>query len=282
MRTFDVYSYFGRQRPPEAGAGTLRVWAAATPEKVCVNRRRPGILILPGGGYRYTSPREAEPVALRFLALGYVPFVLDYSCAPCGYPTALREAAMAMRFIRENASRFEVNPQMVAAIGFSAGGHLCGCLGTLYDCADVSDIAPAETVRPDALGLCYPVAVSWGKTHDDSFAALTRGDDSLRSRLSLEKLARPDMPPVFLWHTRSDGSVNVRNSLILSQALQEQNVDFAMHIYRCGGHGLSTADHITCTADSLRGISGDIPGWIDEMARFFAEKGFGPRDRAAE
>lgn len=282
MLTFDVYSCFGLRRPPEAKAGTLRVWAAATPETVCANRRRPGILILPGGGYRYTSPREAEPVALRFLALGYVPFVLDYSCAPCGYPTALREAAMAMRFIRENASRFEVNPHMVAAIGFSAGGHLCGCLGTLYDCADVSDIAPAETVRPDALGLCYPVAVSWGKTHDDSFAALTRGDDSLRGRLSLEKLVRPDMPPVFLWHTRSDGSVNVRNSLILSQALQERDVDFAMHIYRCGGHGLSTADYITCTADSLEGISGDIPGWIDEMARFFAEKGFGPRDCAAE
>ena len=278
MLIYNVYSHFGLQRPPEAGAGTLRVWDAATPENVSAKRLRPGILILPGGGYRHTSPREAEPVALRFLALGYVPFVLDYSCAPSGYPTALREAAMAMRFIRENAARFEVNPQMVAAIGFSAGGHLCGCLGTLYDCPEILDIAPPETVRPDALGLCYPVAVSWGKTHDDSFAALTRFDSALRSCLSLEKLVRPDMPPVFLWHTRDDASVNVRNSLILSLALEEQGVDFAMHIYRSGRHGLATATAMSCEASFLRGISRDIPGWIDEMARFFAEKGFALRD----
>ena len=131
MLIYNVYSHFGLQRPPEAGAGTLRVWDAATPENVSAKRLRPGILILPGGGSRHTSPREAEPVALRFLALGYVPFVLDYSCAPSGYPTALREAAMAMRFIRENAARFEVNPQMVAAIGFSAGGI---CAGVLAHC----------------------------------------------------------------------------------------------------------------------------------------------------
>ena len=282
MQIFDIYSSCGLERPRNASAGTLRVWSVSTPKEISRKRLRPGILILPGGGYRYTSPREAEPVALRFLALGYVPFVLDYSCAPCGYPVSLREAAMAMRFIRENAAGFEVNPHMVAAMGFSAGGHLCGCLGTLFDCPEVSDIAPAGTVRPDALGLCYPVAVSWGKTHDGSFLALTRGDEALRSRLSLEKLVRPDMPPVYLWHTRDDGSVNVRNSLILSQALHEQDVDFAMHIYRSGRHGLSTANRMSCDASYLSGISEDIPGWIDEMVRFFAEKGFGLRDCGAE
>lgn len=280
MPTFDVYEACGLERPREALGGQLRVWSAATPEKVSPKRLRPGILIFPGGGYRYTSPREAEPVALRFLARGFVPFVLDYSCAPSGFPVSLRESAMAMRFIRENAQRFEVNPHMVAALGFSAGGHLCGCLGTLFDSPEVSDIAPAETLRPDALGLCYPVAVSWGRTHDDSFAALTQGDAVLRGRLSLEKLVRPDMPPVFLWHTRDDGSVSVRNSLILSQALDEKGVDFAMHIYRSGRHGLSTADPMSCAATILQGISGDLPGWVEEMIRFLAEKGFAVKDCA--
>ena len=278
MFTFDVYELFGMERPREASGGQLRVWFTPTVEEVSTTRLRPAILILPGGCYRFTSPREAEPVALRFLAKGFVPFVLDYSCAPSAFPVSLREAAMAMRFIREQAERFEVNPEMVAAMGFSAGGHLCGTLGTLYDAPEVTDIGPSHILRPDALALCYPVAVSWGKTHDDSFLALTRGDEALRSRLSLEKLVRPDMPPVFLWHTRNDGTVNVRNSLLLSQALAEQGVDFAMHIYRSGSHGLSTADPISCTASRLQGHSGDIPGWPEELLRFLDEIGFGLKD----
>ncbi|MGN1016075.1 MAG: alpha/beta hydrolase [Faecousia sp.] len=280
--TFDVYEACGLERPRDASGGLLRLWSAPTPDKVSTSRRRPGILILPGGGYRYTSPREAEPVALRFLARGFVPFVLDYSCAPCGFPVALREAAMAMRFIRENAHRYEIDPGMVTALGFSAGGHLCGCLGTMFDCPEAADIGPAGMLRPDALAMCYPVAVSWGETHDDSFLALTRGDASLRGRLSLEKLVRRDMPPVFLWHTRNDGSVNVRNSLILSQALEEQGVDFAMHIYRSGPHGLSTADPMSCAASSLTGISWDIPSWVEALIRFLAEKGIAIQDDSAD
>jgi hypothetical protein len=90
---------------------------------------------------------------------------------------------------------------MVAAIGFSAGGHLCGTLGTMYDASEVADIAPAEMIRPAAIGLCYPVAVSWGDTHADSFINLTNNDEKLIERLSIDKLVRADMPPAFIWHT---------------------------------------------------------------------------------
>ena len=159
----DLYQIYALPRPEGAAGGQLRVFQAQTAKEVSPSRRRPAVLILPGGAYRYTSPREAEPVALRFLARGYVPFVLDYSCAPSSFPVALREAALAMRYIRENAACFEADPHMVTAIGFSAGGHLCGTLGTMFDCPEAADIGPAALLRPDALGLCYPVAVSWGK-----------------------------------------------------------------------------------------------------------------------
>ena len=76
------------------------------------------------------------------------------------FPVSLREAALAMRYIRANAQAMEIDPHMVAAMGFSAGGHLCGTLGTMWDAPEVADLAPAGMVRPDALGLCYPVAVS--------------------------------------------------------------------------------------------------------------------------
>ena len=89
---------------------------------------------------------------------------------------------MAMRYIRENADRFEIDPGKVAALGFSAGGHLCGTLGTMFDSDQVADLGTAEQLRPDALGLCYPVAVSWGRTHEGSFRNLCGGDEQLRQR----------------------------------------------------------------------------------------------------
>jgi len=273
----DLYKYCGRTAP-EGARGILTAYVPRTPEKVSARRLRPAVLILPGGGYAYTSEREAEPVALRFLVRGYAAFVLEYSCAPHRFPVALREAAMAMSYIRQNGDRFGVDPGMVAAMGFSAGGHLCGLLGMLYDSPEVSDIGPSELLRPDVLGLNYPVAVSWGRTHEGSFQNLTGEDVALRSRLSLEKLARPDMPPVFLWHTRNDASVPCRNSLILAQALEEAGVDFAMHIYRRGRHGLSTADEMVYPAWDLPEISGDVLDWLDAEMGFFRECGLKIKD----
>lgn len=277
----DLYQYFSFRREGAPG-GRLTVWAQRTPEPVSRNRKRPAILILPGGGYNHVSPREGESVALRFTARGYAAFVLEYSCAPSGFPTPLLEAAMAMRFLRENAARFEINPHMAAAMGFSAGGHLCGLLGTLYDSPELSRIGPPELLRPDALGLCYPVAVAWGRTHAESFENLSRGDPALRQQLSLDALVRPDMPPVFLWHTRDDGAVPVRNSLVLAAALEEAGVDFALHVYRHGQHGLSTADEMAYPAGAVPEISWDVPGWPEALIRFFGEIGFQIQDFEVE
>lgn len=264
--------------PPPGAVGALTCYLGASPDNIGPGRRRPAVLILPGGGYAYTSTREAEPVALRYLARGWNAFVLEYSCAPHAFPTALREAAMAMVHIRQNAARYGIGADMVAAVGFSAGGHLCGCLGTLYDCPEVSDIGIPALIRPDALGLHYPVAVSWGRTHALSFRNISGGDDVLASRLSLEKLVRPDMPPVFLWHTRSDASVPCRNSLLLAAAMEEAGVDFALHVYRRGQHGLSVGDETVYPVGCVPEISGDVSSWLDAELAFFAECGIKIKD----
>lgn len=281
MQTIRVYDTCGIAPAPGA-AGWLTCWVQKTSPEISTSRTRPAVLILPGGGYGYTSAREAEPVALRFAARGYAAFVLEYSCAPFAFPVSLREAAMAMRYIREHAAAFEVDPHMVAAIGFSAGAHLCGTLGTLYDSPEVADLGGPDLLRPDALGLCYPVAVSWGRTHEGSFRKISGDDETLRHRLSLEKLVRPDMPPVFLWHTRDDGSVPCRNSLILASALEEKGVDFAFHLYRHGRHGLSTADEMVYPAGAVPDMSWDVPGWPLAMMRFFEEIGFQIKDGETE
>lgn len=270
--TVNLYEYYGLT-PPEGAAGNLTCLAVPTSREISSRRRRPAVLVLPGGGYWFTSDREAEPVALQFLAQGYAAFVLRYTCVPQRFPTALREACMAMRYIREHAGEYEVDPAMVSAIGFSAGGHLCGTLGTLFDCPEVSDLGDAHLLRPDALGLCYPVAVSWGRTHDGSFDNLCGDDPELRRRLSLEHLVRPDMPPVFLWATRDDDAVPCRNSLILACALEEAGVDFTLHLYHRGQHGLSVTGETVYNVQGLPGISPDIPRWPRDMICFFRETG---------
>lgn len=272
MHVIDIYEEYGLQRA-EAAVGRLTCWIH-TPDKILYpTRKMPAILVLPGGGYSYTSSREGEPIAMEFYARGYSAFVLEYTCAPAKFPTALREAVLAMDYIRKHAAQWDIDPQKVAAIGFSAGGHLCGTLGTMYDCSEVSDLVTGTQARPDGIALCYPVAVSWGNTHAASFVNLAGDDQALRDRLSLDKLVRTDMPPVFLWHTRTDFTVPVRNSLVLSVALDEAEVPFAMHIYGKGRHGLSLPDARTHPANELPEASSDLKYWIDECVGFFAEQG---------
>lgn len=273
----DLYEYFGFPRP-DGAAGFLTCCIQSTSPEVAPSRARPAVLVLPGGGYSHVSAREGMPVALRFLAVGYSAFVLKYSIAPCRFPAQLREATMAMRYIRENAEKFGIGRDMVTAIGFSAGGHLCGTLGMLFDCPEVADIAPAEVLRPDALGLCYPVTVSYEPTHMGSFESLCGDDLALRNRLSLDGCVRPDMPPVYLWHTRDDNIVPCVGSLILAQRMFEAGVDFSTHFYRHGQHGLS------CCTDQVYGVgqvpqtSANVPGWIDEIIEFFREIGIHSKD----
>ena len=149
----------------------------------------------------------------------------------------------------------------------------------MFDSPEVADIAEARQLRPDALGLCYPVAVSWGRTHEGSFDNLCGSDTRLRERLSLDRLVRPDMPPAFLWHTREDASVPCRNSLILAQAMEEAEVEFVLHLYRKGKHGLSTADAMAFPAWGIPEISWDVPGWLEACAGFFREIGLTITDK---
>lgn len=279
MKVFslNLYDYFGLAQP-EGAEGELFCYLPDTSREVNPARRHPAILVLPGGGYAFTSDREAEPVALQFLARGYAAFVLRYSVAPACFPTQLREAAMVMAYIRRNAAELTVDPSMVAAIGFSAGGHLCGTLATMYDAPELVDIGDGALIRPDAVCLTYPVTVEHGPTHEGTWQNVSGGDPAVRHRLSLDRLARPDMPPVYIWHTRTDAAVPVCNSLTLAQKLDELGVSFSLHIFARGGHGLSLANDLVYPAGKIPAHSSDIGRWIDETITFFAESGLELKD----
>ena len=276
IETVDLYDVYPQsERGP---GGRLTVYALEPIPKVDPDRRFPAVLILPGGAYRWVSPREAEPVAMRFLSRGFSCFILDYSCAPCRFPIALREAAMAMRYIRSRADELFVDPDSIVAMGFSAGGHLCGTLGTLFDAKEVSDIGPASLIRPNALILCYPVSVSWGRTHGESFDNLCGSDRALMDQLSLDRLVRWDMMPVFLWHTCTDDSVPVDGTLRLATALAERDVPFSLHVFAEGQHGLATADDLVYRVDDLPSVSDGVLDWPEMAIRFLWEHGINIQD----
>lgn len=222
-------------------------------------KNRGAVIICPGGAYGYCSPREAEPIAMRFCAAGFQTFVLDYCIAPARYPESLCDLSNAVKLVRENAAEWNVDPDKIAVCGFSAGGHLAASLSTLWNSEEVIRCKNGEN-RPNASILCYPV-ILWGdKANKGSFYNLLGENlaDEEYAKLSLEKHVSSDTPPTFLWHTFSDGSVPVENSLCYAAALREYNIPFEMHIYPFGDHGLSLANLEVCDS-----IDPHVGTWID-------------------
>lgn len=205
------------------------------------------VLICPGGGYEVTAQSEGEPVALAFLAAGMQAFVLDYSVKPARWPQAFLETAASVAFIRARAAEYGIDPGKVAVCGFSAGGHLAGCLANLWAHPVLRErlgLTP-EQARPDAAILSYPVVTArepFGSAL--SFANLLGEGADIPPELSLEDSVTEENPPTFLWATAADGSVPVENTLLYAGALREKNISFELHIYADGPHamGLATPD----------------------------------------
>ncbi|WP_305767351.1 alpha/beta hydrolase [Candidatus Epulonipiscium viviparus] len=210
----------------------------------CADRTRPAVIICPGGGYRFTSDREATPIALGFIAKGITCFVLRYSVAPNRFPTSLLELASAVKMVRDNAQEWNIAPNQIVVCGFSAGGHLAASLGVFWNSHILADVATsAEEFKPNALILCYPVITAGDKAHNGSIQNLL-GEEHLeeqRDLVSLEKHVTADLPPTFLWHTYKDQAVPVENALLFANEATAHRIPLELHIYPNGGHGLSLA-----------------------------------------
>ncbi|MDR0473012.1 MAG: alpha/beta hydrolase [Treponema sp.] len=209
---------------------------------------RPAVLVLPGSGYFQCAPKESESLAIRFNAAGYHAFVLWYSCAPRRHPLPVLDCSRAVSLIRENAAKWKLDPDRIGLMGFSAGGHLALSQTIFHnrDFAKAPGINPG-TSRANALMLCYPVISSGVYGHQDSFKNLLGDppDPALLKLHSLENQIEKGLPPVFLWHTWTDGPVPVENSLLLALSLKKAGIPMEMHIFPKGEHGLALANHET-------------------------------------
>lgn len=216
-------------------------------------QERPLILVCPGGGYHFTSEREAEIIAMQFNAMGYHTAVLRYSCKPAQFPTALLELSRAVAHLRAHAQKYMIDPERIAVLGFSAGGHLAASLGVFWNTEWFAKIREeagvaltAQEIKPDGLILAYPVITSGEYAHRDSFTDLLgeeRAKDSWwLEKMSLEKQNLKDVPPVFLWHTSYDSSVPLENSLYFATQLIKARKPLEYHIFPGDVHGISLAD----------------------------------------
>lgn len=230
------------------------------------NEKRPVILMCPGGGYEMTSDREAEPMAMQFLAMGYHVAILRYSVCPVRYPAALLQVAESVLYLKEHADEYHIDPEKIVVQGCSAGGHLAANYGIAWNSPFLTKLMGMEN-DPERLCvagllLCYPVITSGEKAHEESFRNLLGEQyEEKKEELSLENQVTPDTPPTFLWHTATDETVPVENSLYFFQACLQQGVSAELHIYPVGGHGLSLANEETCRANGI-GVQKECQSWI--------------------
>lgn len=227
--------------------------------------KRPAVLVLPGGGYSFCSDREAEPVALPYLQAGFQAFILRYSVKEdAKWPNPLRDYEQAMALIRKNADLWNLYPDKIAVIGFSAGGHLAGCAATMAD------------NKPNAAILGYAVL------GEDAKGCLIGAPDAIEA-------VDVHTCPCFVFATRTDNVVPVDNSTRFICALADAGVAFESHIYSFGPHGCSTADSGVQSQDGISARAhnwvADSIGWLRECFGDFAdgtlgEPAFAPRVNA--
>ena len=233
----------------EAHGAAVKGYLQEDYETLAAHKVRPALVICPGGAYRWRSPREKDPPAFAFLSMGYQVFILEYSCGPQAADCRpLRELAETVCTLRRNSGAWHIDPDKIAVLGFSAGGHLAASLGALWNDPDVN--LPAEA-RPDALVLCYPVVSTRAFAHEESARWVSGGDEALRDKLHRWDRVTPAFPPTFLWHGGEDASVPPENSLMLAVELKRHGVPFEYHLFGSGGHGISTCTQEVETPDEV-------------------------------
>lgn len=274
--------------------GFLETYIPKNSEEITTDKKRPTVIICPGGAFLVTTDREAEPVAMRFVAQGYNAIVLRYNTyfgkkvtdrknpPKCNdksaYPQPLFDIAKTMLIVRENAENWLVDNDKIVLCGFSAGGNVVANMGVHWDDELLKEKfnVDSELFKPNAIILGYTVAdhmamkkgVSANNEGDKKFAELANKAAFGKEFPSEEELMEASpvnyvtekVPPTFIWHTADDESVYVANSLGFASTLSKYKVPYELHIFETGVHGLSLCDETTAANENH--INPECQQWI--------------------
>ncbi|MCK0156893.1 alpha/beta hydrolase [Cellulophaga sp. F20128] len=218
------------------------------------NANGQAVLVFPGGGYGILAyDWEGTDIAKYLNSKGIAGIVVKYRLPNSKslterHTAPLQDAQRAMRLVRSNATKWNIDADKIGIIGFSAGGHLASTLGTHYKDTiyKSTDEIDKFSARPDFMALLYPVitftdTVDMHKGSRNNLLGDLASNEKLNTYFSNELQVTEDTPPTFLVHATDDKAVPVENSLLFYKALKAKNVPVAMHIYPKGGHGFSLA-----------------------------------------
>jgi acetyl esterase/lipase len=225
------------------------------------------VIVCPGGGYQHLAmDHEGVQVAKWLNSLGISAFVLQYRLGPkYHHPAMIDDAQRAIRTIRTRAVSMHIQPDRIGIWGFSAGGHLASTAATHFDSGNPNAADPIDRAgsRPDFAILAYPViSLNSEYVHAGSRLNLLgkTPDPKLVDDLSNDQRVTPQTPPTFLFHTSTDTTVPVENSVRFYLALRKAGVPAEMHIFQNGPHGVGLAP----TDATLSAWSGLLANWLRE------------------
>lgn len=203
------------------------------------------VIICPGGGYHHlTIEKEGSKVAKWLNSLGITAFVLKYrlpndSIMKFKAIGPLQDAQEAIRIVRRNAKKWNLNTDKIGIMGFSAGGHLASTLATQYN-NPIYKTVDSISAKPNFSILIYPVISMKDEiTHKGSKNNLLGElpSQEIIQKFSNELQVNNETPMAFLVHASDDMSVPVENSINYYLSLKNNNVPAELHIYEKGGHG---------------------------------------------
>lgn len=263
------------------------------------DRKHPAIVICGGGGFVYISEKEKEPVALHFLNNGYQAFVLNYTTKSTGdgaYPTPLFDLAKMVLTIRENADKWNIDPDNIFLIGFSAGGGICGSLATQWNEAFLAKKlnTTSEKLRPTAAVLAYPLidfyyqnkkameGINGDEIVEFKHEKMKKSDlirmaivaavgedtssEALKEASPINHISK-DTIPMFIWGTANDNMIFSNQLLMFAEQLGNNKIPYEIHVFENGKHASSISNYNSTPKGE--DINTDIAMWLSMAMAFF-------------
>ena len=216
----------------------------------------PAVVCIHGGGFSGGRREDYDELCRKFAARGYVAITIDYRLSPKHkWPAHIQDCKAAIRWLREHAKEYDVDPDKIGAMGSSAGGHLAQFLAVTNDVREFDGDSPPT--KPSSKVNCV---AAWAQASDftreygvwkgaaEAFkgflgAELTADTRKLHVRASPLFWVTPNAAPTLLIHGTADHEVLFAQSVWIYERLRSSEVDVQLLPIEGGGHGLA-GDHL--------------------------------------
>ncbi len=253
----------------------VRVFCPKNYDEYSKDVKRKTVIVIPGGGYEWCSHRENEPLAFELLAHDMNAFTIEYSVKEdIEFPYPMIQVFALIAYVRENAEKYNVDPNEIYVLGFSAGGHLAASVACYHQDPQFAKYLGVtnEKIKVNGCLLGYPVILmNKDETHYGSMYWISEKEKpELLDFFDIVKHITKDFPRTYIYETSCDTCVPPVNSYKLKEALDASGIPCVLDLYKWGVHGSSVARRNVYYGESQEYIDTIKANarWIDNMANF--------------